>query len=236
METKIIVLANQKGGVGKTVLSSIIATELHALYKDVCLVDCDEQGTLNLKRRYQLQEGENGSNSYDIYRANTLQKYKTFLNTSASKYKYVIVDTKGEFSDKTFDILSSADFVLTPLQATDSELMSFDLYFKSCIIRLKNEHNIKIIPILNRVTKSSSWNLFLREIPTILKEDYNITIPKMQVPLKQGSAKQYLQLSEKLSYQALDTITSIHKRKGVPKIVKSECTNFIKSLVYEFNN
>lgn len=236
MKTKVIILANQKGGVGKSVLSSLIATEFYSRFKNVCLLDCDEQGTINHKRTTQvIQENATGK-MYDVYRVKTLEEYISFMRNQKENYEYIIVDTKGEFSEKIINILSQANFIIIPLQESDAEMMSLEYYIRDCFVPILRQKDIKIIPVLNRVNmKSSEWKTFYEQIPLVLN-DYNIKLPKMRVPNTLGLAKQWIQLGDRISYRKLDTVTPMAKRKGIPKIVKQECNYFINSLIEEINN
>lgn len=227
----IITLANQKGGVGKSVLASIISTEFFAKHKSVCLLDCDEQGTIEKKRSWQIETEEKlPKSSYDIYRIKTLAEYHTFMKNKANLYKYIIVDTKGELSEKTETIISYSNFVILPIQESDCELMSFELYLIDSIDKLRKKHKFSVIPILNCFDKrSANWRDFYEIIPTIMK-DHNIDFPLMNKPNTLGYGKQLLQLGNRYSYRILDTLHPVNKRKGIPKIVKQEVNNFIKSL------
>ena len=139
---KIISIANQKGGVGKTTTAVNLATVLASTKRKLLLIDLDSQGNATtasgLKKENTLLglfEGKNineivvnSGNGYDVIPGGEdlvaleahirTEPKKGFIEESLSglKYDFVIIDTPPALNSLTVEALISSVGTLVPLQ------------------------------------------------------------------------------------------------------------------------
>ena len=97
---RVLVVANQKGGVGKTTTAINLGTALAAVGERVLLVDSDPQG--------------NASTGLGVGRARRKATLYDVLMSGA--YSYVLIDCPPSLNLLTVNAMAAADGVLVPLQ------------------------------------------------------------------------------------------------------------------------
>jgi len=115
---KILTLANQKGGAGKSMMAINLAVAAEQAGETVCIVDLDPQGTC--------------ANWFNIRTAETpvviapevihLNIEDLFTRIRAEGFTLAIVDTKGEESHGTRGAMQAADLCLIPLRPAGPDL------------------------------------------------------------------------------------------------------------------
>jgi len=139
---KIIAIANQKGGVGKTTTSVNLAASLGVLEKKVLLIDADPQANASsgLGGTYQVLEHSVSAEeaiiktetpNVDIIAAhidlvaieielvdkeNREYMFKEALSEIKEKYDYVLIDCAPSLGLLTLNALTAADSVIIPIQ------------------------------------------------------------------------------------------------------------------------
>lgn len=112
MSKKIIAIANQKGGVGKTTTTVNLGTALALNGKRVCLIDLDPQANMSVYLGYE----DNGSSNINDMMIATVQggtiSVESILHSEKNNVDYVPSDIN----------LSSADFYLSQALARESVL------------------------------------------------------------------------------------------------------------------
>lgn len=143
MAGRIITVAQQKGGSGKTTLAVNLAVALHARGHSVALVDTDPQGSMGrwFMERMQAQ-GEDEAMDFSTssawgasYESEKLKK----------RFDYVIIDTPPKIDSDLRPALKVADLVLVPVATSH-----VDLWATEGVLDLARREKADVLVVLNR--------------------------------------------------------------------------------------
>ena len=124
---RIIAVANQKGGVGKTTTAINLSSCLASLGKKVLAIDMDPQGNmtsgLGIDKNeveytvYELILGQVGIEKVICKDAlENLDVLPTNINLSAAEIELIVIDCPPSLSMLTINAMTTADSVLVPIQ------------------------------------------------------------------------------------------------------------------------
>lgn len=127
MKNRIIVFANQKGGVGKSTLCILFANYLAYKRKPVCIIDTDLQKTIMMQRRkdekvFEGQDEPYSIQDFDVSDPDTMQQ---LMDSARQVEGYVLLDSPGNVSeDGLVPMFTNADFIVCPYEYEDKTLDS----------------------------------------------------------------------------------------------------------------
>lgn len=117
-KNRIILFANQKGGVGKSTLCMMFANYLASQGEPVAVIDADVQKTIHEQRQSELSSDERGDVPWDVVAVDTtvssnveaaMQMVTTFPGN-------ILVDVPGNISDDNLlPIYAAADYIISPI-------------------------------------------------------------------------------------------------------------------------
>ena len=124
--TKIISIANQKGGVGKTTTAINLSTAMAAIKKKVLLIDCDPQG--NASTGMGIPEDKRHPSLYELLTAGS------FDNNSIKKTLIPNLDIITSTRDLAASEIELADVQNRELQLKKilNEIENYDYFFIDC--------------------------------------------------------------------------------------------------------
>lgn len=157
MNTKIITIAQQKGGAGKTTVAAHIAVGLAQGNKKVACIDLDPQASLSTWARVRAAKlGEN--NNINCVSCNAYALDETIKKLSETN-DFIVIDSPPHIEIEARQAIRSADLVLIPVQPSPTDLWAT----KASIILAEQEQvNAKIL--LNRVSSNSRLGKSIRSV------------------------------------------------------------------------
>jgi len=153
----IILIASQKGGVGKSTLATNFVSVLSQQNKDVLLLDADRQNTSS------EWETERRLLHSDAKRIACVQKYGAIddtLDDLAKRYEYVIVDAAGRDSEEMRTAMLVCDIVLMPFRPSQADLNTLPTMNEF----VRNSRRINPKMIANAVINIAPTNSRIKEI------------------------------------------------------------------------
>lgn len=131
MKNRIIVFANQKGGVGKSTLCILFANYLAYKKKDVCIIDTDLQKTISMQRQKDEQVYEGVEAPYEVqgFDVSDPQTMQELMDSARQVEGYVLFDSPGNVSeDGLVPMFAEADYIVCPYEYEDKTLDSTGVF------------------------------------------------------------------------------------------------------------
>ena len=169
MNTKIITIANQKGGVGKSKLSYNIAIELTAPDKKAILFDTDPQQSCLTASKY--RDKKNKTIKVETALTNIHQR----VDEVKDEFDFIVIDTPPHDNKTMALAVMCADLVIIPVQDSPMDILSTSKTVDLVNEAQKNNPDLKAYLLLSRIQPNT---ILSRELTDSLNSLYNIPILK----------------------------------------------------------
>lgn len=158
MAGKIITVAQQKGGAGKTTLAANLAVAFRRLGKSVALLDTDPQGSLG--RWFMTRRGQ-GIEDMDFSTASAWGvSYE--VDKLKGQVDYVFLDTPPKMDSDLKPAIRESDLVIVPVSASQ-----VDVWATEGVLDLAEREGAEVMVVLNR---AKSGTRVAGEVDAALKD------------------------------------------------------------------
>jgi len=149
MEARVVTIAQQKGGAGKTTLAVHLAVAWSQRGKRVAVVDIDPQGSLT--HWHAIREDRFGK-GYTGLTFSALSGWRVGSEISRLKrtHDIIVVDSPPHTETEARTAIRNADFLIVPLQPSPT-----DLWATKATLDIAKSENIPVRIVLNRVASGS---------------------------------------------------------------------------------
>jgi chromosome partitioning protein len=142
MPGKVLTIAQQKGGSGKTTLAANLAVEFAASGKSVAVVDTDPQGSLG---RWFMTRLDRGGDPGLEFATASAWGVSYEIRKLLEHHDLVLIDTPPKADNDLRHALREADLVLVPIAAS-----AVDLWATEGVLDLAERTEAKTLAVLNR--------------------------------------------------------------------------------------
>lgn len=162
----VIVIAHQKGGVGKSTIASNLAVELSKNHS-IHVVDLDMQKSLTY---FQSLRNKSELNNFNIKNIQNKEDLKQIINTNQN---LLLIDVGGFDSDINRIAILGSDLIITPVSDSGIELIGL-LSFRNILREIrKHRPNLVAKVLLNRVHSRACGSL--NEIHNFIQNNNEFT-------------------------------------------------------------
>jgi chromosome partitioning protein len=146
---KVITIAQQKGGAGKTTMAAHIAVALSQKGNRVAIVDIDPQGSLSYWHK--IREDRLGE-GYTGLTFNALSGWRVGSEVSRLRKQcdYIVIDSPPHTETEARTAIRAADLLVIPVQPSPT-----DLWATKATLELAKAEKIPVRVVLNRVSANS---------------------------------------------------------------------------------
>ena len=149
MLSKVITIAQQKGGTGKTTLAVHLALAFIKYHNlKIAIIDTDPQGSLG--KWFMIREEKKLSNNNLTFKTASLWGAQYESKTLKKDHDIVIIDTPPKIESDARPSIESADLVLIPMAASH-----VDFWATGAIVEIAKKANKKILIQINRANQRS---------------------------------------------------------------------------------
>ena len=151
---KIIVFANQKGGVGKTTLCTMFANYLVKMGKTVLVIDADIQQTISMKRKIDLKQELEPLYNVQVMNIEKTDEVKEVMRKAQEIDGFILIDAPGNLSQNgLIPIFVNSDFIMCPYQYEVTSINSTVTFIKTLMIMKQKIQNMntQLIFVPNKI-------------------------------------------------------------------------------------
>ncbi len=149
MAEKVITIAQQKGGAGKTTLAIHLAIAWSQRGKRVAIVDIDPQGSLT--QWHKIREKRFGEGYTGVtFSALSGWRVATEVSRLRRNHDIIIIDSPPHTETEARTAIRSADFLIVPVQPSPT-----DLWATKATLDLAKNEKVPVRIVLNRIASNS---------------------------------------------------------------------------------